>query len=134
MKDDYSDIIDMPHHISAEHRCMSNIDRAAQFSSFAALTGYEQAIDETARLTDKREELNDEQIEDINTKMNMLIDNIEQRPRVKITYFVPDERKSGGCYITVECCVRKIDLAYRTVTDTQNNVIRIDDIFNIVLL
>lgn len=130
---DYSDIINLPHHISKKHPSMSNLDRAAQFSSFAALTGYEEAVDETARLTDKMAELNEEQIADINQKMNMLIDNISQQPEAELTVFVPDEKKDGGKYITLDVKIRKIDLALRTITDVNNNVVNIDFIYKIKL-
>lgn len=131
MNDDYTDIIDMPHHTSANHSSMSNLDRAAQFSSFAALTGYEQAVEEAARLTDGRLELSQEEINDLNYKMNYIMDNIVSCPRVEVVYFVPDEKKSGGRYVTLDIKIRKTDPVLRTITDVDNNVINIDYICKI---
>ena len=130
---DYSDIINLPHHTSRTHPPMSNEGRAAQFSSFAALTGYEALVEETARLTDGRLELSAEEINDLNDKMNYLMDNIALCPQVEIIYFVPDEKKSGGKYISLDVKIRKIDPILRTITDVDNNVINIDFIYKIKL-
>ena len=85
------------------------MNRAAQFAPFAALTGYEESIAETARLTDHRIELSEEDIENINTKLNFIKEHIKERPEVTVTYFQPDERKEGGEYITVTGKVRWIE-------------------------
>ena len=106
---DYSDIINLPHPTSRTHPSMSSVGRAAQFSSFAALTGYEALVEETARLTDGRLELSAEEINDLNDKMNYLMDNIALCPQAEIIYFVPDEKKSGGKYISLDVKIRKID-------------------------
>ncbi len=127
----YDDIIDMPHHISLDRGRMSNIDRAAQFSSFAALTGHEEQIEEAARLTDGKLQLTAEETDDLNDKMNYIIDNIGLCPEVEIMCFVPDERKDGGRYVTVSMRIRKIDLVNRTITDTENNVINMDWVYKI---
>lgn len=129
--DEYKDIIDLPHHISKNRHRMSQGDRAAQFSSFAALTGYEDMVDETARLTDKKAELNDVEIDELNASLNYAIDNIVLKPRVKITYFIPDSKKSGGCYIDVACNLKKIDPVLRTLTDTENNIYHIDNVYKL---
>lgn len=131
---DYEDIINLPHHISKTHPPMSNVGRAAQFSSFAALTGYEALVEETARLTDGKLELSQEEINDLNDKMNYLMDNIALCPQAEIIYFVPDERKTGGKYIKLNIKIRKIDPILRTVTDVDNNVISIDFIYKIKLI
>ena len=131
---DYEDIINLPHHISKTHPPMSNVGRAAQFSSFAALTGYEALVEETARLTDGKLELSQEEINDLNDKMNYLMDNIALCPQAEIIYFVPDERKTGGEYIKLNIKIRKIDPILRTVTDVDNNVISIDFIYKIKLI
>lgn len=127
----YDDIIDMPHHISLNRGRMSNKDRAAQFSSFAALTGYEEQIEETARLTDGKLQLTDEEIETLNFNMNYIIDNIALCPEAEIIYFVPDERKEGGKYVALKINVKKMDLVHRTITDTHNNVLNMDHIYRI---
>ena len=127
----YDDIIDMPHHVSLNRGRMSNIDRAAQFSSFEALTGHEEQIEEAARLTDGKLQLNPEETEALNSNMNYIIDNIALCPEADIIYFVPDERKEGGKYLPVSMKIRKIDLVNRTVTDTENNVINIDYIYRV---
>lgn len=127
----YDDIIDMPHHISLNRGRMSNVDRAAQFSSFAALTGYEEQIEETARLTDGKLQLSAEEIESLNSNMNYLMDNIALCPEAEIIYFVPDERKEGGKYVTLKINVKKTDPVHRTITDTQNNVLNMDHIYRI---
>jgi hypothetical protein len=110
---------------------MSNIDRAAQFSSFEALTGHEEQIEEAARLTDGKLQLSPEETEALNSNMNYIIDNIALCPEADIIYFVPDERKEGGKYLPVSMKIRKIDLVNRTVTDTENNVINIDYIYSV---
>lgn len=131
---DYEDIINLPHYISKTHPPMSNVGRAAQFSSFAALTGYEALVEETARLTDGKLELSQEEINDLNDKMNYLMDNIALCPQAEIIYFVPDERKTGGKYIKLNIKIRKIDPILRTITDVDNNVIIIDFIYKIKLI
>ena len=105
----YDDVIYRQHPTSKNHPRMSRMNRAAQFAPFAALTGYEESIEETARLADRRIELSDEDIEDINAKLNFIKEHIKDRPEVTITYFQPDERKEGGEYLTVTGRVRWID-------------------------
>ncbi len=128
---DYEDIINLPHHTSKTHPAMSSTGRAAQFGSFAALTGYEALVEETARLTDGKLELSGEEINDLNDKMNYLMDNVVLYPQVEIIYFVPDEKKSGGKYINLNVKIRKIDPILRTITDVDNNVYSIDMIYKI---
>ena len=128
---DYSDIIDLPHHTSKTQQPMSATGRAAQFSSFEALTGYEALVEEQARLTDGRLELSTEEVNDLNDKMNYLMDNVALCPRAEIIYFVPDEKKAGGKYVTLNMKIRKIDPILRTITDVDNNVISIDMIYKI---
>lgn len=109
MKDDYSDIINLPHPVSKRHPQMPMINRAAQFAPFAALTGYEAAIDETARLTDDKAELDEENQGHINEKLKLLRDNLAAKPEITVVYFQPDDRKSGGSYVTHTGIVKKID-------------------------
>lgn len=110
---------------------MSATGRAAQFSSFEALTGYEALVEEQARLTDGRLELSGEEINELNDKMNYLMDNVALCPCAEIIYFVPDEKKAGGKYVTLNMKIRKIDPILRTITDVDNNVISIDMIYKI---
>lgn len=91
------------------------MNRAAQFAPFAALTGYEESIEETARLTDRRIELSEYEIEELNAKLNFIQEHIKERPEVTITYFQPDERKEGGTYVTVTGKVRRIDEVNRVI-------------------
>lgn len=101
MSENYDDIIDLPHHVSATRPQMSMKDRAAQFSPFAALTGYDAAIKETGRLTDQKVEMDTEALNVLNMKFQILIDSLAEEPEVTFTYFKPDERKDGGAYIDV---------------------------------
>ena len=109
MGDQYEDIIHLPHYVSKARPQMSIMERAAQFSPFAALTGYDAAIKETARLTDEKIELGDEEKDLLNRKQQFLTSILHERPEITVTYFVPDERKSGGAYVTVTGNLRRID-------------------------
>jgi len=109
MTENYDDIINLPHHVSKKHPQMSMRNRAAQFAPFAALTGHSAAIEETARLTDSQIELADEDNEILNQKMAFLRENLHERPIVTVTYFVEDNKKSGGAYKTTECPLKDID-------------------------
>lgn len=106
---EYDDIIDLPHHVSEKHPQMPLADRAAQFSPFAALTGYDAAIVETARPTDARRELSEEQKQIINRKLHDLQEHIQSAPCVTVVFFQPDARKAGGTYRTVFGCVKKVN-------------------------
>lgn len=110
----YDDIINLPHHVSTTHTPMPVADRAAQFSPFAALTGYEDAIDETARLTQDWIELDENEKERLNEKFQQIREQLPTHPQVIFTYFEPDQKKQGGAYLTVEGRVKKID-EYRGV-------------------
>lgn len=106
---DYFDIISRKHPTSNKHPRMSNMNRAAQFAPFAALTGYEESIEESSRLTDRKIELSEYEIEELNTRLNFIQEHIKDRPKVTITYFQPDERKDGGAYFSISGKVRRID-------------------------
>ncbi len=127
----YDDIINLPHHTSTSRPHMSAHDRAAQFSPFAALTGYDAAITETGRLTDKRVELDEYRKADLNERLCKIQDQMDEQPEVSITYFQPDKKKSGGAYITVNGRVKKIDAYERTVVMQDDTKIPIDGIFEI---
>lgn len=105
----YDDIIHLPHPVSARHPQMPLADRAAQFSPFAALTGHEAAIRETARLTDSPVELEESGMEQLDRQLQLIRDALARQPEVEVTYFRPDERKSGGAYATVRGRVKKIE-------------------------
>lgn len=127
----YDDIINLPHHVSLTHPHMSRLDRAAQFSPFAALTGYDSAIKETARLTDKKVELGEYELEELNRTLLELSDRISQYPQAMITYFVPDKRKEGGAYITVSKEIKRIDEIEQVIYLTDGSKIPLSDIFSI---
>lgn len=116
----YDDIINLPHPTSANHPRMSLYDRAAQFSPFAALTGHDAAIKETARLTEQKIELSEDTISRLNEKLQIVADHLETE--VTITYFVPDERKSGGAYVSYTGIVRRIDDYEHTLIMTDKTV------------
>ncbi len=128
MKTPYDDIIRLPHHVSQNHPQMPLRDRAAQFAPFAALTGYEAAVGETARLTAERRELDAQEAEELNRRLTDLAARLPERPEVTIEYFVPDDRKSGGAYVSVTGRVRHISVPERTLVMEDGTVILIDDI------
>lgn len=129
----YADIIDLPHHTSSKHPRMSAIARAAQFSPFAALTGYDTEIKETARLTDEKVEIDEDSVNDINAKLQYIKDNIDENPEITVEYFVPDEKKAGGAYLTLNDRVRIIDEYEREIVFISGKRVIIDDIYKIFL-
>ena len=131
MKDLYEDIINLPHHVSKTRPQMSMIDRAAQFSPFAALTGYDAAIKETGRLTDEKIEMDEEALNILNMKFQLLVDSLADEPEITFTYFKPDERKAGGAYIDVTGKVKKVDDFERLIVMQNGTKMPIDDILNI---
>ena len=108
-KDKYEDMYDMPHHTSPSRRRMSLHSRAAQFAPFAALTGHDAAIAETARLTDNKIDLDESTVSLINEKLKIVLRDIDERKEISITYFRPDCKKSGGKYVTFKGIVKKLD-------------------------
>lgn len=106
----YDDMLDLPHHQSSTRPHMSITNRAAQFSPFAALTGYDDEIQETARLTDEKIELADNEKEQLDKKLRIIAEHLDQRPTVSITHFVPDVKKAGGAYVTDTGVVKRIDI------------------------
>lgn len=105
----YDDIINTKYPFGLGHPRMSMYDRAAQFAPFAALTGYEEAIDETARQTDDLIMLDEEGIRDLNDKLNYINSNLEKNIKVSIEHFIKDEKKKGGAYITTSAYIKRID-------------------------
>ncbi len=116
-RDIYSDIIDLPHHQSDHHPQMSLYDRAAQFSPFAALTGYDDMVQEEARETGKQSILEEWESDILSKKLSLISEMIAsgKRPVLTITYFVPDSKKSGGEYVTITEEIKRIDSAFRKV-------------------
>jgi len=127
----YDDIINFPHHTSTTQPHMSAYDRAAQFSPFAALTGHDDAITETGRLTETRVELDEYSKADLNQRLCIIQDGMDEQPEVSITYFQPDRKKSGGAYITAFGCVKKIEAYEHTVVMQDDTSIPIDQIIAI---
>lgn len=127
----YEDIINMPHHVSTKHPQMSLENRAAQFAPFAALTGYNDIIKETSRLTDMKLELSEEMKDIINDKLNFLNEKIKSKPIATITYFIKDKVKEGGSYITITSNIKQIDLVNKYIILTNKKKISINDIIGI---
>lgn len=127
----YDDLIFLPHHVSSTRPKMSLIDRAAQFSPFAALTGYDAAIRETARQTDEFMVLDENRRAEVDFKLRWLKEHLNESPKVQITYFLPDEKKSGGAYVTATGVVKKIDEYARCVWMSDRTVIQIEKIYEI---
>ena len=117
--DNYEDIINLPHHTSKKHQRMSLEARSAQFAPFAALTGYDEVLIETARLTNERIEIDETIKVIIDSKLQIIKEHIKEMPLITFMYFVPDSKKDGGKYVTVTGNVKKID-EYRNVLILEN--------------
>lgn len=124
----YREIIGLPHHVSKTRPQMPMSDRAAQFAPFAALTGYDSAIKETGRLTDERIELDEEALTTLDMKYQLLMDALDDEPEVTITYFQPDERKTGGKYVSATGAVKKVDDFERRIIMQDGLKILMDDV------
>lgn len=127
----YDNIINLPHHVSKSYPPMSRLNRAAQFSPFAALTGYEGAIKETARLTDKKVELDETAKSALDEKLRIIHEQLTSNPEIEITYFQPDEKKDGGAYVSTFGIVKKIDSYERAIVMQDGTRIEIEDIISI---
>ncbi len=127
----YDDIINLPHHVSKKHPQMSLLNRAAQFSPFAALTGHSAVIQETARLTDSFVELDEDRKEQLNEQLQLIKENLEQKPEIEVTYFEPDPKKDGGAYITTCGRIKKIDEYNHQIIFTDGTTLLIEHIFSI---
>lgn len=125
---DYDDIINLPHHVSKTHPHMSLADRAAQFSPFAALTGYEEAIKEAGRIVDEKIELSEEEKEEINRQLNYLNEHKKDNIQITITYFLKDMKKNGGSYRQITSNLKRLDEIEKTILLADNTILRIDDI------
>ena len=131
MSGQYVDIIQLLHHVSLTRPQMSMHDRAAQFSPFAARTGYDAAVKETARLTDKKIMLDEEALTFLNRKYQILVDRLDERSEVIITYFKPDARKSGGAYAEIVGAVKKVDDFERIIVMMDGTKLPMDDVLDI---
>lgn len=124
----YDDIIDLPHPVSKNRKHMSIQDRAAQFSPFAALTGYDGAIKETARRTDQKIELTEAAKTILDEKLRIVQKPLSRQKEIELVYFQPDERKTGGDYISLKGVVKKIDGYERAVVMQDGTRIPIEEI------
>lgn len=127
----YDDIINLPHHVSKNHPQMSRYNRAAQFAPFSALTGYEESINEAGRYVTNKIELDDSNKEEINFKLNILNNLINQRNQVTFIFFSKDKLKDGGCYKTIKGILKKYDEINNLIILEDKTKIYIDDIFSI---
>lgn len=127
----YDDIIHLPHHVSVRHPQMPLMDRAAQFSPFAALTGYDAAIKETERLTEEWEELDESRKAMLDERLQIIRENFPGKPEIIFTYFQPDEKKSGGAYLTVTGKVKKINEYEHQIIMEDGTVLPIENLFSI---
>lgn len=132
MEDKYGEIINLPHHRSKKRKPMSMIDRAAQFGAFRALTGYEDAIRETGRLTSSRLELDEYQKAELDRRLKYIRDEIATLPRISVTYFVPDEKKDGGEYVNHTGAVRRLQNGKLVFCD--GTVVVVDEVVGVALL
>ena len=126
----YDKIINLPHHVSSTRPHMSMIDRAAQFSPLAALTGYDAAVKETARLTEQKIELDEYEKVALDQRILLLQDHLKEHPEVTITHFVSDERKDGGKYVSITGAVKKIDTYEKQIVLMDKSKIPIENILN----
>ena len=131
MTGEYDDIINLPHHVSKTRPQMSMLERAAQFSPFQALTGYGAAIQETARRTEDKIELGDEDVALLNAKLQILADHLPESPEVCIVWFKPDDRKAGGSYVEMTGKVKRIDDVAGLISLQSGEKIRLESIVNI---
>lgn len=130
----YDDIIDLPHHVSPTRPHMSLHDRAAQFSPFAALTGYSEVIKETARLTEAEILLDETALNAINEQLLYLQNHLDEHMIAEITYFIPDDKKDGGHYARIRTAVKKIDRYSQTVLMSDETIILMQQIVRIDLV
>ena len=126
----YGDIIDHEHYVDPDFPRMSRLNRAAQFSPFAALTGYENLIDEAARVTDKQIELDESTKEEIGRRIDVIL-NTENAPEAEITYFIQDAKKLGGSYETVRGRIKRYDALSHVIRLDSGLTINIDDIMDV---
>ena len=136
MSGKYDDILYLFHHVSPTHRRMTMAERAAQFSPFAALTGYEDAVQETGRVTEQRIELSEDEKAVLDRKQQIILVALErgEQPKVSVTYFQPDKRKSGGEYVAITRTVKKVSDPDRKMIFSDGTEISLTDITTIEIL
>ncbi len=134
MSGKYDDIINLPHHVSTKRPQMTRSARAAQFAPFAALVGLDDEMEETARLTDTKPELEEAEKEKINRILLEIRDNPQKETAVELTFFRPDGRKDGGAIITVPCTVRRIDEIGRSLILSDRSKIEFENILSIKII
>ena len=130
MNGKYDEIMGLPHHVSETRPQMPMSNRAAQFAPFAALTGYDDAVKETGRLTDDKIELEESPLNEMNAKIQLLRENLADAPEITFAYFKPDERKAGGAYLTTTGTVKKLDDYERQIMLQDGMKLPMDDILN----
>lgn len=128
----YDDIINLPHHVSKKHPQMSLEARSAQFAPFAALTGHNDAIKETGRLTNTRKEIDEEMKTILDGKLQIIKEQISTKPEITCTYFIPDLKKDGGTYVTVTGNVKKIDEYKQLIVLENKTEIPISEVIDII--
>ena len=127
----YEDIVNLPPHISKKHPQPSMMDRAARFAPFAAITGYEEMVLEEARVTEEQIHLDEDAVALICEKINMIQEFIDEKPEIKITYFEPDKKKSGGAYITITGTPKRVDEFEQLLIMTDGKKIKFDSIYRL---
>ena len=132
MKTPYDDIIALPHHVSRNRPAMPMRDRAAQFAPFAALSGYGEAVAETARQTTPKRELDAQEAEELDRRLAELVARLPERQEWTVEYFVPDERKAGGAYVSLTGRVRHVSLPEKTLVMEDGTVIPLADIASLI--
>ena len=127
----YDDILHVPHPTSKNHPRMPIADRAAQFSPFAALTGHKAAIEETARVTERRIELDEDAKEQLDQTLQLLLERIDEQPEITVTWFSPDKKKAGGQYHTATGKLKRIDTQESRLILTDGVQIPLEDLLEI---
>ena len=124
----YDDIINLEHHVSTKHSRMSLENRSAQFAPFSALTGYEEAVTEEARITESRIDIDEEAKIEVNEKLNYIMKHLDKNIIVSVTYFEKDKKKQGGSYKTIKGIIKKIDDFRKTIEMQTGEIIIIEEL------
>lgn len=124
----YDDIINLEHHVSTKHSRMSLENRSAQFAPFSALTGYEEAVTEEARITESRIDIDEEAKIEVNEKLNYIMKHLDKNIIVSVTYFEKDKKKHGGSYKTIKGIIKKIDDFRKTIEMQTGEIIKIEEL------
>ena len=124
----YDDIINLEHHVSTKHSRMSLENRSAQFAPFSALTGYEEAVKEEARVTESRIDIDEEAKIEVNEKLNYIMRHLDKNIIVSVTYFEKDKKKQGGSYKTIKGMIKKIDDSRKTIEMQTGEIIKIKEL------